>query len=417
MDGQSFDSLPSDYATHDNGKSLSKNEAISTLSAKDDDEVFKRDDNNAKVHCCAKCGTQIDVKRNTMEKNVIKDASSSPFLEKRKIFENKISETTINVSPLLERAFTGSSFKVKTNRTKESESEPSSLIIYKTNENDRSDSSQSSFASKFSPKATKVAPPRVDGLLSLPNSTHHAPNCNCKERIRQLQIKFAETRRLLKANKIRGLDVKPPSFVPPPPPPDVVAKNAANDTHFSPKQLSNGFSDSATASDSNSYSASNGSLNSESIASETSYNSRPSPVPDIDKNSKINSEEQTLCNRCSSSEPLPISETIEDVPKLLPIDALKRPHFGLSLCMEDDFSPGVKEILQTSIPRNGLRLSKNKLNSLSTFSLSDSSLGYVSSQSDLELSNSPYKADKMPVSNVKFSTLPEGNLFLLLFLL
>lgn len=405
-DDQSFNSLPPDFATQDNATSVSKNYAISTLSAKDDDEVFHRDQNHAsaKSHYCSKCGNLIDTKGDAMENKAGKEnASLSPFSEKRKMFEDRINESRISVSPLLERSFVGSSFKVKTvNRTKDCESEPSSLILYKT---DCSDSSQSSFTSKFSPKATKVVPPTVDGLLSLPTTSHHTPNCNCKERIRQLHVKFAETRRLLKANKIKGLDSKPPSFVPPPPPMEVVVKNAVNEIHSSNKQQVN---ESSAVSDSNSFSASNGSLNSDSVNSEVSDVSHPSPVLDNDKNSDTNSDEQKLCSKCSNSDPLPISETIEDLPKLLPTDALKRPHLGLSYCMEDDFCPGVKEILQTSIPRNGLPLSKNKLSpSLSTFSLSDSSLGYVSSQSDLEL-NSPFKSDKVPVSNVKFSTLPEG---------
>lgn len=352
-----------------------------------------------------------------MDKKSEKDPSSSPFFERRKMFEERASESKrISVSPLLERSFTGSSFKVKSNITKECESEPSSLIFYKTSENDRSEISHSSFASKYSPKATKVDPPRVDGLLSLPSNPHHAPNCNCKERLRQLQIKFAETRRLLKANKIRGIDARPPSFVPPPPPTEVEAKNSRNTSLVSDKQRSNELSENARMSDSNSYSASNGSLNSESLSSEISDVSHPSPVPESEKNPQnlSSSDEQKLCNRCSSVEPSPIAETIEDIPKLRPTDALKRPYLGFSLCMEEDFSPGVKEILQTSTPRNGAPLSKNKLTtSLSTFSLSDS-LGYISSQSDLEMSNSSIKGDKVPLSTLKCSTLPEGNIFQLI---
>lgn len=409
-DTHSYDSLSSDLGLQDNETNLSTNGAIVTLSAKVDDEVFRRENNNVKFHCCSKCGSEIDTKRNAMENKLEKDASSSPFSERRKMFENRIGESKTNVSPLLERSFTGSSFKVRADRTKDCQSEPSSLVFYKSYENDRSDSSHSSFASKYSPKATKVSPPRVDGLLPFPNNLQHAPNCNCKERLRQLQIKFAETRRLLKANKIRGVEAKPPSFVPPPPPVEVVSKNSRNDSQYFSKQLSNGLLRCAGISDSKRYSVSNGSLNSESIYSEISENSYTSLVPYSEKNQVnniTNSREQKVCDRCSNSEPLPIAETIEDIPKLRPTDALKRPHLGLSYCMEEDFIPGIKEILQTSTPRNGL--SKNsKMTSLSTFSLSDSSLGYVSSQSDMEISNSPINMDKVPVSSIKFSTLPEG---------
>ena len=416
-DTHSFDSLTSDSAFLDNGTNLSTNGAITILSVKNGDEVFRCKENNAKVDFCTNCGSEIGIKEPIMDKKSAKDPSSSPFLERRKMFEERMGETKkISVSPLLERSFTGSSFKTRVNMPKECESEPSSLVFYKTSENDRFEISHSSFASKYSPKATKVDPPRVDGLLTLPANPQHAPNCNCKERLRQLQIKFAETRRLLKANKIRGIDTRPPSFVPPPPPTEVLLKNSRNVSINSDKQLPNELPEAAGMSDSNSYSASNGSLNSESLSSEISDVSHPSPVPDSEKSSNkniSNSDDQKLCNRCSTVEPSPISETIEDIPKLRPTDALKMPYLGLSLCMEEDFSPGVKEILQTSTPKNGTPLSKNKLTtSLSTFSLSDSSLGYVSSQSDLEISNSSVKGDKVPVSSIKCSTLPEGNMLL-----
>lgn len=418
MDSQSFDSLQSESSVLDNDASLSPSDAISIVSApKDDDEVFKH--NNAQLQSCSKCGCEIEasVKGHMMENKQEKDMSSSPFSERRKMFEDRINESRINVSPLLERSFNGSSFKVKTGRLKECESEPSSLIFYKTGENDRNDSIHSSFASKYSPKATKVAPPKV-GLLSLPSNLHHAPNCNCKEKIRELQMKFAETRRLLKANKIKGLDRKPPSFLPPPPPPDMASKNMRNEMQDlnKNKQRTNGVPESSSISEFKDYYISNGNANLDSLTSEENSGSfHSNPSIESEENSIDNSSQEKLCDRCSKSVPLPLSETIEDLPKLLPTDALKRPHLGLSYSMEDDLCPGVKEIIQTSTPRSGLLSRTHKTASLSTFSLSDSSLGYVSSQSDLEL-NSPIKIDKVPVSGIKCSTLPEGNFIIFILL-
>ncbi|XP_054724842.1 uncharacterized protein LOC129235177 isoform X2 [Uloborus diversus] len=421
----SYDSIPSDSFTQDSDLSgaplYQPRQLISgTLSVTNDDELGQAD--------CVSSGVSLS---ETMES---KESSNtlSPFLQRKKMFEDKIAESG-SKSPVLDR-YRHASLKVrKVNRDYHDSSGPMSLSS--------SLSPESGFASDESPSQSfrdrrirppnlvKVSPPSVDFPMSSPN---HAVDCNCQQRIQLLNIKFAETRRLLRENKIKALNQKPPSFVPPPPP----IHSPNKDKHFNEREKEN-FSKPFTLeiSRSKSFDSLRNTYNLDvndvrlqqqkyQVLSEKSSNLKTTSSlscsckdtyiaeNDVFKNrnslSKINNS--SLCRLCSRSVPTPLSETIEDISNLLPTDALNRPHLGLSYSMEDDLSPGVKEIRHTSTPKTDTSNVKNHKDSysLSTFSLSASSLGYISSQSDLELSNSLTECDKVPVTSLRSQTLPIG---------
>ncbi|KAF8765075.1 hypothetical protein HNY73_023075 [Argiope bruennichi] len=410
----SYDSNRSDSGVH--GDCLSDHAPISGLSSlkKNGDTAPRRSaaKNTYDADNCANCG--CDLKRSSLAMESAEGADiPSPFQLRKQVFENKIADGLSN-TPLptgINRSY-GSSFrimKIQTPEQLDTSSGPVSLPANLTGSSIDSTSQQLNGLSSFKHDD--------ENEISLP-STHHAVNCTCREKIQKLNTKFSETRRLLKQNSINGLDSKPPSFVPPPPPmttgnstqlDSVPYSDSSVETSRNPPLRANGNSsgllkvkDSLQDSEvdsCHSVDSSNESLQSGNLRMEDSLHS-----------SKL-VDSSRLCNRCSSSLSVHLSTTIEDLPNLLPTDALNRPHLGLSYSLEDDLSPGVKEIQQSSTPRSdasSLSLFKTKDSSLSTFSHSASSLGYVSSQSDLELNNIPTIPNKVPVSTFKSRTLPNG---------
>ncbi|KAG8186321.1 hypothetical protein JTE90_005854 [Oedothorax gibbosus] len=312
------------------------------------------------------------------------EAASSPFHKRKNMFEQKIAEASaanVSRSPSLNRSY-GTSFKTKR------------LVENWSNKSLEESGFENGNVSELSIESSK------NGSV-----VHHSVNCICKDRIRELNAKFSDVRRLMKLNKIRGLDAKPPNFVPSLPP------IAANGDSPHPTKLQ--VTCSSNKDDMKSFQSdepSNDSLlqgtEHESLRSASSNNSLSTSLSD----SRL-TDSSSMYNKCLSSLSVHLSETIEDLPKLLPTDALNRPHLGFSYSMEEDLSPGVKEIIQTSTPKNGIsspRLFRTKESNLSTFSHSASSLGYVSSQSDLELNDLSTIPDKVPLSSFKSRTLPNG---------
>ncbi|XP_035214852.1 uncharacterized protein LOC118188521 isoform X3 [Stegodyphus dumicola] len=381
---------------------------------------------------CANCGCELE---ETIDKLIMNSEEgksfSSPFQQRKQMFEDKIAEASASaLNAELNIRQKGSSFKSK----KKDQMQVSEIDIADLSpESGFEGSSHSSLQpsddlSADSSLDVKIPQPTSSEILS---SQYHAANCTCKERIRKLDQRFAETRRRLKLNKIKGLEKKPPSFVPPSPP--GTAKGNKTET-FSLQRMNkfmetSRISENATAETSCSY-----------VTSSSKYDTSPDGIDDTDSfhtattsfiddpiedehkltcqkitnslNSKNFSPQMKFCSRCSRTIPAPLVQTIEDLPNLLPTDALNRPQLGLSYSMEDDLSPGVKEIRQTSTPKSDISPSSSgnakEVSSLSTFSLSASSLGYVSSQSDLELNSSLTEPDKVPVSTLRSKTLPIG---------
>lgn len=357
------------------------------------------DDNDARKgqsDKCANCGR-------AMKKT---GGEESPFHQRKQMFEARIAESNVSRSPSFNRSY-GTSFKAKRLDVSADLSSGDSGFEDRSIKN----SSELSFESSNGVGNGSVG--------------HHAAKCTCKDRIRQLDAKFSDVRRLIKLNKIRGLDSKPPSFVPPPPP---IVSNG-DGPHQTDSQLDK-FSSSSKSDlrddikPSRDYEPKTSTFNDssldsslrgpESLRSASSVNSLATSTSD----SRL-TDQSSLCNRCLSSLSV---HTIEDLPMLLPTDALNRPHLGFSYSLEEDLPPGVKEIQQTSTPKSDVsspRLFRTKESNLSTFSHSASSLGYISSQSDLELNDLSILPDKVPISSFKSRTLPNGmyHLSLLVFIM
>ncbi|GIY96692.1 uncharacterized protein CEXT_281751 [Caerostris extrusa] len=411
----SYDSNRSDSAVHCDG--LSEHAQISSLSQlqKNGDTTLGECRSIAKntydADKCANCGRELKRTARAMESS--EDAKvSSPFQQRKEMFEAKIAEGLSN-TPIpkgVNRSY-GSSFRMRktTPEHVDTSSEPVSLPA------DLSKSIDS--ASQLSKESLSYVTVSGDERDQSVSFSHHSVNCTCKAKIQKLDAKFSETKRLLRLNSINGLDSKPPSFVPPPPPVingvggklertsvlQLVTEEASRSKILRMDGNNSGLlrvKDSLQDSEVDSfYSVDN------TKESFQSANSRLEKCLDLNK-----TDSPKLCNRCSSCLSTCLS-TIEDLPNLLPTDALNRPHLGLSYSMEDDFFVETKEIQQTSTPKSdasSLSMFKTKESSLSTFSHSASSLGYVSSQSDLELNNLPPVPDKVPVSTFKSRTLPNG---------
>lgn len=402
----SYDSNRSDSAFH--GDVLSDHLQISSLSSlkkNGDTPPHSIRKNTYGPDNCANCGRGLKRATHTMEP--IEDANiPSPFQQRKQMFETKIVEGSTNTpTPTGVNRSYGSSFRVrKTSPQVDTSSGPLSLPV------NLSESGIDSVSQLSIDDSSNLSSIGDDSTVSLPG-THHVVNCSCREKILKLNEKFSATRQLLRLNSINGLDSNPPSFVPPPPPivngisehnNDNLLMQMNNSSMDGHNSRIHGGKDSFRDSEADSFHSVNSS--SESIRStdhclEESLDSR-----------KLASSTR-LCNKCSSALSAHLATTIEDLPNLLPTDALNRPQLGLSYSMEDDLSPGVKEIQKTSTPKSDLSsasLFKTKDSNLSTFSHSASSLGYVSSQSDLELNNFPTVPDKVPVSTFRSRTLPNG---------
>lgn len=336
---------------------------------------------------CANCGR-------AMKKT--SGGEESPFHQRKQMFETRIAESNVSRSPSFNRSY-GTSFKTKRLAVSADLS-----------------SGESGFEDRSGKNSSELS---VESSNGVGNGSvgHHAAKCTCKDRIRQLDAKFSDVRRLIKLNKIRDLDSKPPSFVPPPPPVvsngdgphqtnshlDKLTSSSKSDLRDDIKSSRDTEPKTSTFNDS---SLTDVSLHGpESLRSASSINSLATSTSD----SRL-TDHSSLCNRCLSSLSV---HTIEDLPMLLPTDALNRPHLGFSYSLEEDLPPGVKEIQQTSTPKSDIsspRLFRTKESNLSTFSHSVSSLGYISSQSDLELNDLSILPDKVPISSFKSRTLPNG---------
>ncbi|CAL1260893.1 unnamed protein product [Larinioides sclopetarius] len=409
----SYDSNRSDSGVHGDG--LSDNAQISSLSSlkKNGDAAQRRSiaKNTFGADNCANCGCEL--KRNSVAMESAEGADiPSPFQQRKRVFENMIAEGLSSTPhPTGVNRSYGSSFRIRKTQTPEqldTSSEPVSLPADLTESRIGSTSQLSNGLSSIHDDGHEV---------SLP-STHHNVNCTCREKIQKLHAKFSETRRLLKQNSINGLDSKPPSFVPPPPPVmngntsrlnSVPRSDSSLEISRNPSPRTDGNSSGLLKVKHSLQDSEVDSCHSVDSSNESLQCGNHRLEDSLDSSKLVDSSR--LCNRCSSSLSVHLSTTIEDLPNLLPTDALNRPHLGLSYSLEDDLSPGVKEIQHSSTPKSdasSLSLFKTKDSSLSTFSHSASSLGYVSSQSDLELNNLPTLPNKVPVSTFKSRTLPNG---------
>ncbi|GFU25835.1 uncharacterized protein NPIL_157851 [Nephila pilipes] len=411
----SYDSNRSDSAVH--GDVLSNNAQISGLSSlkKDDDtpphSITK---NTYGPDNCSNCGRGLKRVANAMESTEDADIPS-PFQQRKQMFETKIADGSTNTpTPAGVNRSYGSSFRVrKTPPQVDICSGPLSLPVSLS---ESGIDSESQLSNEVSFNSSSVGD---DSDISLPG-THHVVNCSCREKIRKLNEKFSATRRLLRLNSINGLDSEPPSFVPPPPPivNGVNARKNDNLVLHSDNCSIDGTEEVFRMNgDSSGIHKGKDLLQDSEAESFHTVNSSNESIRSTDyfleesSDSKKLTSSARLCNKCSSALSAHLATTIEDLPNLLPTDALNRPHLGLSYSLEDDLSPGVKEIQKTSTPKSDLSsasLFKTKDSNLSTFSHSASSLGYVSSQSDLELNNLPTVPDKVPVSTFRSRTLPNG---------
>ncbi|GFY60757.1 uncharacterized protein TNIN_92741 [Trichonephila inaurata madagascariensis] len=407
----SYDSNRSDSAFH--GDVLSDHVQISSLSPpkKNGDTPVR----SIKKHTygpdnCANCGREL--KRLTHDMESTEDADiPSPFQQRKQMFETKIAEGSTNTpTPTGVNRSYGSSFRVrKTSPHVDTSSGPQSLPV---NLSESGIESVTQLSNEISSNLSSVGD---DSVVSLPG-THHAVNCSCREKILKLNEKFSATRQLLRLNSIDGLDSKPPAFVPPPPP--IMNGISVHNNDNLIIQMEDGTGGVSRTNDDNSgthrgkdslQDSEADSFHSVNSSNESLRSADPCLEESLDSRKLISSSR--LCNKCSSALAAHLAATIEDLPNLLPTDALNRPHLGLSYSMEDDLSPGVKEIQKTSTPKSDQSsgsLFKTKDSNLSTFSHSASSLGYVSSQSDLELNNLPTVPDKVPVSTFRSRTLPNG---------
>ncbi|GFT57043.1 uncharacterized protein TNCV_1691081 [Trichonephila clavipes] len=405
----SYDSNRSDSAFH--GDVLSDHVQISSLSSpkkNDDTPAHSMKKHTYGPDNCANCGREL--KRVTHDMESTEDADiPSPFQQRKQMFETKIAEGSTNTpSPTGVNRSYGSSFRVrKTSPHVDTSSGPQSLPV---NLSESGIESVLQLSNEFSSNLSSVGD---DSAVSLPG-THHAVNCSCREKILKLNEKFSATRRLLRLNSIDGLDSKPPTFVPPPPP--IMNGVSVHNNDRLIIHMEDGTGDfSRTNDDTSGIHRGKDSLQDSEADSFHSVNSSNESLRSADHcleeslDSRKLISSSRLCNKCSSALAAHLAATIEDLPNLLPTDALNRPHLGLSYSMEDDLSPGVKEIQKTSTPnsdKSSGSLFKTKDSNLSTFSHSASSLGYVSSQSDLELNNLPTVPDKVPVSTFRSRTLP-----------